>query len=101
MAKVELYTTNVCPYCVKAKTLLKQKGVDYTEYNLNEDPSRQAEMVERAPGARTVPQIFINGKSIGGCDDLYALNSAGELDTLLSDGDSSDGPHQSSNTPKP
>lgn len=91
MAKVEIYTTTVCPYCVKAKNLLQQKGVEYTEYNLTTKPELMTEMQERAPGARTVPQIFINDKAIGGFDDLYALHQKGELDAMLNDNKNNNG----------
>ncbi len=84
-AKVEIYTTKVCPYCVRAKALLQQKGVAFVEYDVTNDPARRAEMVRRANGRRTVPQIFIAGQHIGGCDDLYALERAGKLDSLLAE----------------
>ena len=83
MAKVEIYTTPLCPYCYRAKRLLGQKGVAYEEIDLWAEPKRRAEMQERAPGRRTVPQIFIDGKSVGGSDDLAALEQAGRLDPLL------------------
>ncbi len=83
MAKVEMYTTTVCPYCVKAKSLFNQKGISFVEYNLNKKPELRDEMQKRAPGARTVPQIFINNESIGGCDELYALHKQNKLDALL------------------
>ena len=79
---VEIYTTSYCPYCVKAKALLSKKGVAFTEIDATPDDVRAA-MIERAQGRRTVPQIFIHGQPIGGCDDLYALEKAGELDGLL------------------
>jgi glutaredoxin 3 len=82
-AKVEIYTKFACPYCVRAKHLLDAKGVAYDEHDVTMGGARRAEMLERAPGARTVPQIFINGAGIGGSDDLYALESAGKLDALL------------------
>ena len=82
MANVEIYTTTVCPYCVRAKDLLKRKGQSYTEISAEDDAARTA-MIERAGGRRTVPQIFINGQHIGGSDDLYALDRAGKLDALL------------------
>lgn len=82
MANIEIYTTTVCPYCVRAKDLLTRKGQTYTEINAEDDAVRTA-MVERAGGRRTVPQIFINGQHIGGSDDLYALDRAGKLDPLL------------------
>lgn len=82
MATVEVYTTKVCPYCVRAKNLLKQKGADYTEIDLSHDDAGRIALVEKT-GLRTVPQIFINGQHIGGCDDLYALEAKGGLDPLL------------------
>jgi len=92
MAKIEMYTKTVCPYCVKAKNLLKQKGVEVTEYNLSEKPELLEDMQKRNPGARTVPQIFINGQSIGGCDELYALEAKGALTPLLNDKNKTDAP---------
>lgn len=82
MATIEIYTTNVCPYCVRAKDLLKRKGQTYTEINVEDDILRAA-MMQRAGGRRSVPQIFINDHHVGGCDDLYALEKAGKLDGLL------------------
>ncbi|MDX8401298.1 MAG: glutaredoxin 3, partial [Mariprofundaceae bacterium] len=73
MAKVEIYSGEHCPYCMRAKALLKKKGVDFVEYDVHREPARREEMQRRAPGARTIPQIFIDGAHIGGCDDLYAL----------------------------
>ncbi|MBA3053688.1 MAG: glutaredoxin 3 [Sphingomonadales bacterium] len=83
MAKVEIYTQWGCPYCVRATALLDRKGVPYAEYDVTMDSRKRAEMVERAPGARTVPQIFIDDVSYGGCDELHALDRAGKLDPLL------------------
>jgi glutaredoxin 3 len=83
MAKVEIYATMWCPYCARARALLKQKGVAYTEIDLDEEPGRRAEMIERAHGGRSVPQIFIDGEHIGGCDDMMALDRAGKLDPKL------------------
>ena len=83
MAKVEMYTTGWCPYCARAKTLLNQKGVAFAEISLDEEPGRRAEMIERAHGGRTVPQIFIDGEHIGGCDEMVALDRAGKLDPKL------------------
>lgn len=83
MAPVELYTTPYCPYCVSAKELLHRKGVEFTEINVAGAPERRAEMVERANGRTTVPQIFVGPTHVGGCDDLYELEEAGKLDTLL------------------
>ncbi|UBF28395.1 glutaredoxin 3 [Kovacikia minuta CCNUW1] len=81
--KVEIYTWSSCPFCVRAKALLDKKGVDYTEYCLDGDEPGRAKMAQRAKGRRSVPQIFINDQHIGGCDDIYALNSQGKLDSLL------------------
>lgn len=83
MAQVELYTTLFCPYCARAHTLLKKKGVAYTDIDINEHPEKRAEMLERAHGGYTVPQIFINGEHIGGSDELVALDRKGELDKKL------------------
>lgn len=83
MAKIEIYTTTVCPYCVKAKRLLDAKDADYTEINLTGDDAGREALLKRANGMRTVPQIFINDQHIGGCDNLYALEEKGELDGLL------------------
>jgi len=83
VAKVEVYTTEYCPYCVRAKSLLTHKGVAFEEIDVTDDPVRRAKMVERAGGRRTVPEIFINGKIIGGYDELRALEQRGELDALL------------------
>ncbi len=82
MAKVEIYTTQFCPYCVRAKSLLKQKGVAFEEIDAS-DPEVRDNMVERAGGRRTVPEIFINGRIIGGYDELKALEDADQLDALL------------------
>lgn len=83
MAEVEIYTTMLCPYCHRAKKLLKNKGVDFSEIDVMMQPRRKSEMISRAQGQRTVPQIFIDGRHIGGCDDLYALEAQGGLDALL------------------
>lgn len=83
MAKVEMYTTRVCPFCVRAKALLKRKGVAFDEIDVTEDPALRDRMVELAGGRRTVPEIFINGKIIGGFDELNALERKGQLDELL------------------
>ena len=83
MPKVEIYSSQFCGYCSRAKRLLSQKGVDYIDYDVIEDTSKRDEMVQRAGGRMTVPQIFIDGQHIGGSDDLYALDSAGGLDPLL------------------
>lgn len=83
MANVEIYTTQYCPYCVAAKRLLEQKSIAFTEYKIDQAPTLRGEMIERANGGYTVPQIFINQKHIGGCDDMMALESNKQLDELL------------------
>jgi glutaredoxin 3 len=83
MAEVDIYTTMWCPYCARAKSLLDKKGVAYREISLDEEPRRRDEMIKRAHGGRTVPQIFIGGEHIGGCDDMMALERAGKLDPKL------------------
>lgn len=83
MAKVEIYATGSCPYCVRARALLDDKGVPYTEYRIDQQPELRPEMERRAQGGTSVPQIFIDDRHIGGCDDLYALNGKGKLDPLL------------------
>lgn len=83
MKNVEIYTSPTCGYCHRAKMLLNQKGVSFTEIDVVANPDRRPEMTERANGGRTVPQIFIEGRHVGGCDDLYALDRAGKLDPLL------------------
>ena len=82
MAKVEIYTTTTCPFCVSAKTLLKSKGAAFNEIDVT-DPMLRERMIERADGRRTVPQIFINDKGIGGADDLMKLNKEGKLEAML------------------
>ena len=83
MAEVELYTTPFCPYCVRARALLERKGVAYTDIDIIGEPARRAEMVRRAGGRTSVPQIFIRGEHIGGSDELVALDRNGELDAKL------------------
>ena len=83
MADVVIYTKPGCPYCFAAMSLLKNKGVDYTEIVASNDPEKKAEMVEKSGGAATFPQIFIDGKHVGGSDDIHALDRKGELDPLL------------------
>jgi glutaredoxin 3 len=83
MAEVELYTTMFCPYCTRARALLERKGVAFTDIDINEEPARRGEMVRRAGGRASVPQIFINGEHIGGSDELAALDRAGALDAKL------------------
>lgn len=83
MAKIEIYTTKVCPYCVRAKNLLNAKDADFEEIDLTGDDAGREALLKRSGGMRTVPQIFINDKHIGGCDNLYELEESGELDKLL------------------
>jgi glutaredoxin 3 len=83
MAKVEIYTKAFCGYCVRAKALLDRKGVAFEEYDITMGGPKRQEMLARAPGSLTVPQIFIDGRHIGGSDDLAALDAAGRLDPLL------------------
>jgi glutaredoxin 3 len=83
MARIEIYTKFLCPYCTRAKSLLKGKGVDFEEYDITMGGPRRAEMLERSHGRTTVPQVFIDDRHIGGSDDLAALDRAGELDPLL------------------
>jgi len=83
MQPVTIYSKQTCPYCVRAKQLLESKGAGYEEIRIDLQPQRREEMIERAAGRGTVPQIFIGDKHVGGCDDLYALEAAGELDGLL------------------
>ena len=83
MKPVEIYTTQTCPYCTAAKALLKKKGVSYKEIDVGANPGLRVAMTERAGGRRSVPQIFIGGKHVGGCDDLHALEDAGKLSLML------------------
>jgi glutaredoxin 3 len=83
VAKVEVYTTTFCPFCVRAKTLLKRKGIEFDEIDVSDDDELREKMVELAGGRRTVPEIFVNGKIVGGFDELRALDDAGKLDELL------------------
>ena len=82
-ANVEIYTWQTCPYCIRAKLLLWWKGVNFTEYKIDGDEAARTAMAARSNGKRSVPQIFINNRHTGGCDDLHRLNSQGQLDTLL------------------
>lgn len=84
MKSVEIYTSPYCGYCHMAKRLLTAKGVAFVEVDIMAAPERRAEMVQRANGGRTVPQIFIGDEHVGGCDDLHALDRAGKLDPMLS-----------------
>jgi glutaredoxin 3 len=81
-AVVEMYLTQWCPYCRRARALLQSKGVQALEIDIEAEPGRRAEMIKRS-GRRTVPQIFIDGRHVGGSDDLHALDAAGQLDPLL------------------
>jgi len=83
MPKIEVYSTNYCPYCTRAKDLLKRKGAEYTEIDVTNDDEERIKLVEKAGGRRTVPQIFIGKQHIGGFDDLAALDKEGKLDSLL------------------
>lgn len=80
---VEIYTWSTCPFCIRAKALLTKKGVNFTEYCIDGDEAARSKMAERSRGRRSLPQIFINDQHVGGCDDLYALNSQNKLDALL------------------
>ena len=86
MPPVEIYTTRWCPYCAMAKSLLKRKGVAFMEIDLSRDSERRSEMIERANGRMTVPQIFVGPVHVGGSDELHALERAGKLDALLAGG---------------
>ena len=86
MPTVEIYTRDYCYYCEAAKTLLRRKGVTFTEINIGRERTRRTEMLQRARGRSTVPQIFIGQTHVGGSDDLHALESAGRLDPLLGAG---------------
>ncbi len=83
MATVELYSRPTCGFCHMAKRLLIDKGISFSDVNITAQPEKRAEMIQRANGGTTVPQIFIDGTHVGGCDDLFALERAGKLDPLL------------------
>lgn len=83
MTSVEIYTKPTCGFCHMAKRLLNSKGISYSEVNISAEPKRRAEMVQRAKGGSTVPQIFVGGTHVGGCDELMALERGGKLDALL------------------
>ena len=83
MAKVEMYTKMFCPFCVRAKSLLERKGVNVDEISVDRGGELKQEMIQRAGGRMTVPQIFIDGRHVGGCDDLFELEGGGKLDELL------------------
>lgn len=82
-AQVEIYTWSTCPFCMRAKSLLDGKGVDFTEYVIDGDEEARDKMALRANGRRSVPQIFINDQHVGGCDDIHALEAEGKLDPML------------------
>ncbi|AFZ02721.1 glutaredoxin 3 [Calothrix sp. PCC 6303] len=82
-AKVEIYTWRTCPFCIRAKSLLTRKGVEFTEYSIDGDENARSKMAQRANGRRSLPQIFINDTHIGGCDDIHDLEAEGTLDSLL------------------
>ncbi len=83
MSKVEIYTWQYCPFCIRAKSLLKKKNINFKEYKIDGDEDARELMIERADGRRTLPQIFIENEGIGGCDDLYKLENENKLDALL------------------
>ncbi len=83
LADVEIYTKSTCPYCIRAKKMLDMKGVQYREYEVAGDQAKLNEMIERSGGRSTVPQIFVDGRHIGGCDDLFSLEMDGKLADLL------------------
>ena len=83
MATVEIYTKPTCGFCHMAKRLLTSKDISFAETNITAQPDKRAEMVQRSNGGTTVPQIFIDGKHVGGCDDLFALEQSGKLDPML------------------
>lgn len=80
---VEIYTWSSCPYCIRAKGLLNDKGIEFTEYPIDGDEAARSKMAQRANGGRSLPQIFIDNQHVGGCDDLYQLEAQGQLDPLL------------------
>ena len=94
MAKIEIYYADYCPFCCRAKGLLDSKDVDYTLYDVEKEPRKRDEMTQRSPSARTIPQIFIDDKAIGGCDDLYTLETSGMLDKMIN-------PTKTTPSPKP
>jgi glutaredoxin 3 len=84
-ARVEIYTREYCGYCTRAKALLSSKGVELVEYAVGDDPDKRREMIHRSDGGSTYPQIFINGRHVGGSDDIHDLDRIGKLDPLLTD----------------
>jgi glutaredoxin 3 len=83
MVNVDIYTTPYCPFCIRAKKLLANKKVEFNEIDLSENPDKFEEMLSKSNGARTVPQIFVNGEHIGDCDHIHDLDQKGELDKIL------------------
>ncbi|MGH1378258.1 MAG: glutaredoxin 3 [Alphaproteobacteria bacterium] len=83
MAKIEIYTWSTCPYCTRAKALLDSKGVEYTNHDITGDDAARSKMIERTGGPKSVPQVFVDDKHYGGCDDLHALDAQGKLDGIL------------------
>ena len=83
MSKITIYTTDICPYCVRAKDLLKNKGLKYKEINVTNNQKERELLIKKTNGQRTVPQIFIDNKHIGGCDDLIEINNSGKLDKII------------------
>jgi glutaredoxin 3 len=83
MPPITIYTKSWCPYCSAAKKLLNERGAEFTEIDIEKKPEARAEMIQKAKGRSTVPQIFIGEKHVGGCDDLYALDDSGQLEPLL------------------
>ena len=83
MAKIEVYSSFLCGYCARAKSLLKAKGAEFEDHDVFSDPAKRQEMTERAGGRTSVPQIFIDGQHVGGCDEIFALDREGKLDGLL------------------
>lgn len=83
MPDITIYTKGWCPYCAAAKKLLEEKGAAFTEIDIEAKPEKRAEMIQKAGGRSTVPQIFIGGRHVGGCDDLYAMDDRGELERML------------------
>jgi glutaredoxin 3 len=83
MPPITIYTKSWCPYCIAAKNLLKERNAAFTENDIEKKPEKRAEMIQKANGRSTVPQIFIGERHVGGCDDLYALDDRGQLESLL------------------
>jgi glutaredoxin 3 len=82
-AKIEIYSGDYCPYCVRAKSLLKKLNLPFIEYNVQSDPDKRVEMMKRSKGGRSIPQVFINDKHVGGSDELHALDRKGKLQSWL------------------